>query len=58
MITHYEYRTSKTTVAKFDSEETARRWLEKWEQKNPAYAKSLKLVKITTYTYTQMEEIP
>lgn len=49
---HYEYRTSKVTVAKFDTLEQAQKWA---RSRDYAYVSSLKLVKVTTIV--RVEEI-
>lgn len=50
----YEYRTKKDVAAAvFGSPDLAEKWLEQWKLKNPKYAESLTLVKVTTHTLTE-----
>jgi hypothetical protein len=48
--TQFELRTSRTLVAVFQTEAQAKLWLAPWETKEPKYAKTLKLFKVTTRT--------
>lgn len=49
----YEYRTSKVTAAIFQTQEQALAWLSKWETRDPKYARTLKLFRVTTGTQTE-----
>ena len=51
--TRYELRTCKTTAAIFPTQSHALEWLQKQEKRDPAYAKCLKLFKVTITTETE-----
>lgn len=51
----YEWRTSKALARSFDDWDLAQAWIKLQREKNPNYAASLKLFKITTHTSTYLE---
>lgn len=54
ITTQFEVRTSKVLVSIFDTEELAKKWLQKQELKSSSYANTLKLFKVTTQKHMEV----